>query len=79
MPNRNQNQGQDQQQKGRQNPGTYSPDDDENLEADPTRAGAQEPQKRRKPAQQDTGPVSDIEDEEAEDDEDDADGIGARP
>jgi hypothetical protein len=79
MPNRNQNQGQDQQQKGR-NPGTFSNDDDEANEADVTRAGEQDLlQKRRKAGQQDTDPVSDIEDEEAEDDEDDADGLGARP
>jgi hypothetical protein len=80
MPNRNRTQGQDQQQKGRQNPGTFSPEDDEDLEPDPTLTGAQESQQnRRKPAQQDTGPVSDIEYEEAEDDEDDEDGLGARP
>jgi hypothetical protein len=76
MPNRNQTQ--DQQNKGRQNPGTFSPDDDEAQTADETRAGEQMDQGGRK-RRQTNDPVAEIEDEEAEDDEDDADGLGARP
>ena len=78
MPNRNQSQDQGQRnQKGR-NPGTLPPDNDEaQVEGqDPTFADARG---NRRTQQQDTGPVSNVEDEEAEDDEDDADGIGARP
>ena len=80
MPNRTQTQDQGQQKQGGRNPGTFSPDDDETQAGDQTRAGEQDQQQKgRSNPQQDTAPVSDIEDEEAEDDEDDADGIGARP
>lgn len=42
MPNRGPNQ--EQRQKGQQNPGTFSPDDDEDQEADQTQLGAQDEQ-----------------------------------
>jgi hypothetical protein len=72
---------QDSPGKGR-NPGTTSPDDDEALEEDVTRAGEQGQQQdgRRRKAESN---IEQVEDEEAEDDEDDededeADGIGPR-
>jgi hypothetical protein len=62
MPNRPTNQ--HSPSKSQENPGKFSPDDDEAQEADVTHAADM---------------PSAAEDEEAEDDEDDADGLGARP
>ena len=85
MPNRNQNPGQDQaQQKGRRNPATTMPDDDEAQEGDQTQRageqGGQQPgqqagqQGRRGGRQEPDEPLSEIqqeEDEAGEDEEDD--------
>ena len=79
MPNR---QTQDQQDKGRKNPGTFSPDDDEAQEADRTHASdMSSPQKGGKSRGTEDLPadIVDEDDEEADDDEDESDGIGARP
>jgi hypothetical protein len=84
MPNRGQTQ--DQRQKGQQNPGTFSPDDDEALEADQTQLGAeseleqqdQQPGRKRRAVQNtdDQSMVEDIDAEEDEDDEDEEEGSG---
>jgi hypothetical protein len=77
MPNRNQNQDSGQQNKGMQNPGTFSPDDDEAQESDQTRAGDQGQNLGRRKGQQDAQPDTGIEDEDLDggedDDEDDED------
>ncbi len=89
MPNRgqvNDQNRQQQDQKGLQNPGAFSPEDDETEEADRTQL-AQDPRGRKRRAesgQTDSQPTieqedQDAENEEAEDDEDEVDGIGARP
>jgi hypothetical protein len=70
MPNRNQNQDSGQQNKGMQNPGTFSPDDDEAQEADQTRVGDQSQDLRRRKGQQDAQPDTGIEDADLDSDED---------
>ena len=73
MPNRNQNQNHDsgQRNKGMQNPGTFSPDDDDAQESDQTRASDQGQNLRRRKGQQDAQPDTGIEDEDVGGDEDD--------
>ncbi len=59
-----------------QNPGTFSPDDDEAQEADQTRLGQeQEPRRKRRQPDQDTQ----IEDEDLVGDEDDDEQEGGLP
>ena len=74
MPNRNQQQDRTGQKQAVQNPGTFSPDDDEAQEADVTRAAPEEQD------EQEGAETADMDDEEGgdedEDDEDDEDGMG---
>jgi hypothetical protein len=74
----------DQQQKGRTNPGTFSPDDDEAQEADRTHASDMPQQSEQRQAQDDRRRrpeenIEQIEEEEAEEDEDESDHISERP
>jgi hypothetical protein len=74
MANRQQDQNQNQnqtrtQKKGRTNPGTFSPDDDEAQEADQTQLGGQQ-QARGDGSQEPDEPLSEIEQDEDMDDED---------
>jgi hypothetical protein len=85
MPNRQQPQ--DQQQKGRRNPGTFSPDDDEAQEADRTGIDEQQAQGGQRQTQDDRRrPEQNIEQMdnsetgmEPADDEDESDDISQRP
>jgi hypothetical protein len=81
MPDRNQRQDSGGRKDQIQNPGTFSPDDDEAQESDITRATGERTGEGRKRAA-DQQPITETDEEEAEDtgddDEDDADGIGAR-
>jgi hypothetical protein len=73
MPNRGQSQDQNRTrpQKGRQNPETNSPDDEEALQGDQTQmAGQQQPRRRRGGDQQPDEPLGEMQQEEDEADED---------
>ena len=81
MPNRGQNQTPDQnrtqQQKGRQNPGTTSADEDEVEQNDQTQmAGQQQTGRRRGANPQPDEPLSEVQQEEGEADEDEEGGEG---
>jgi hypothetical protein len=79
MPTLKQRQDSGRKTDGMQNPGAFSPDDDEAQEADITRASTDGQKSGRRKGGQEQQPRTDVEEEEAEGDEDDADGLGVRP